>query len=98
MAKRFLALDFPSDVLSFQSKEVECFFGPWTTIQENGSSLLCDVISVFHSSRKQGQEQKIIYVKKKFASHGNNFSRLRSSPQTQTGNSSIMDHDQTKIS
>ena len=26
---------FLSDVAPFQSKEVECFFGPWMTIQEN---------------------------------------------------------------
>ena len=42
-----------SDVVPFQSKEGGRLFGPWTTIQENGSSLLCDVISVFHSPTKQ---------------------------------------------
>ena len=57
MAKKFLGLVFPSGV-TFQSKEVERFFGPWTTIQENGSSLLCDVISVFHSRAKQAQTER----------------------------------------
>jgi len=37
---------FPSDVIPFQSKEVGCFFGPWTKI-------LFDVISGFHSPMKQ---------------------------------------------
>ena len=31
------------------------FFGPWMTIEDNGSSLLCDFISVFHSRTKQAQ-------------------------------------------
>jgi len=47
--KSFLARIFALDVVPFQSKEVRPFFGPWTTIQESGSNLLFDVISVFHS-------------------------------------------------
>lgn len=56
--KYFLPWIFPSDVIPFQSKEVGCLFGPWTTVQKNGSSLLCDVISVFHSCTKQGQTKR----------------------------------------
>ena len=47
LRKSFWPCIFPSDVVPFQSKEVGRFFGPWTTIRENGSSLLCDVISDF---------------------------------------------------
>lgn len=47
---------FPSDVVPFQSnKEVAswcAFFGPWTK-QENGSSFLCDIISVYHLHKEQ---------------------------------------------
>ena len=42
----------------FQGKEVGRLFGPWTTIQENGLSLLCDVISVLHSCTKQAQAER----------------------------------------
>jgi len=48
MAKNIFGPEvFPSVVVPFQSKKVGRFFGPWT-IQENGFSLLCDVISMFH--------------------------------------------------
>lgn len=47
MAKTFLTLDFSFAYCTFS--------GPWTTIQENGSSSLCDVISVFHLRAKQAQ-------------------------------------------
>ena len=35
-------------VVPFHSKEVGYFFGTWTTIQENGSSLLCDFWLSWH--------------------------------------------------
>ena len=53
MAKKFLALDFSFRCCTFSKQEVVHFFGPWTTTQENGSSLLCDGISGFHSPTKQ---------------------------------------------
>ena len=57
--KSFWPWIFPSDVVPFQRKEVGRFFGPWMAIiQENGSSLLCDVISVFHSCAKQTQTKR----------------------------------------
>ena len=56
--KKFLARIFPLDVVPFQSKEVGGFFDTWTTIQENGSSLLFDVMSVFHSHAKQAQTER----------------------------------------
>ena len=56
--KSFRPWIFPSDVVPFQSKEVERFFGPWTTIQENRSSLFCDVISGFDSRAKQAQTER----------------------------------------
>ena len=46
---------FPSDAVPIQCKEVGCFFCSGRTIHENGSSLLCHVISVFHSGTKQAQ-------------------------------------------
>ena len=49
---------FLPDVVLFQSKEVWHFFGPWTTLQENESSVLCDVISRFHSRAKQAQNEE----------------------------------------
>ena len=49
---------FPAVVVPFQSEEVGLFFGSWTTVQENGSSLLCDVISGFHSRVKQAQTER----------------------------------------
>ena len=33
-------------------------FGPWTTIQENGPSSLCDIITGFHSCTKQAQTER----------------------------------------
>ena len=62
--KSFWPWIFPSDIVPFWSKKVGCIFGPWTTIQGNGSSLLCDVISEFHSpwnKHKQWEITKSIY-------------------------------------
>ena len=56
--KGFSPWIFPSDVVPFQSREDGNFFGPWTAIQQNGSSLLCDVISGFHSRTKQPQTER----------------------------------------
>ena len=42
-----------TDVVPFQSKEAGRFFGPWTSAQENRSSLLCEVITGFHLPMKQ---------------------------------------------
>jgi len=39
----------------FQSKEVGCFFGPWTAVQGSGSGSLFDIVSGFHSRAKQAQ-------------------------------------------
>ena len=55
--KSFWTWIFPLDVVSFQSKEAGCIFGPWMTIQEKGSSLLYDVFSGFHSRTKQVQTE-----------------------------------------
>ena len=48
------------DAVPFQSKEVGRFIDSWTTIQENASCLLCDVISAFHSRTKQAQTEREI--------------------------------------
>ena len=56
--KRFWPGIFPSDVVPFLNKGVGHLFAPWMTIQENGSSTLCDVISVFHSRAKQAQTER----------------------------------------
>ena len=53
MAKMSWPWISPSDVVPFQNKEVGLFFGPWTSTQENGSTLLCEVISGFHLPKKQ---------------------------------------------
>ena len=60
--KRFWPLIFSSDAVPFQSKEVGRFFGPWTTMQENGSSLLCGIISGFHSRVKQTQTETVFFT------------------------------------
>jgi len=42
MARKSLALDFPSDVAPLKGKEAWRFFGPWTTMA------VITVISGFH--------------------------------------------------
>ena len=44
--------------MPFLSKGDGHLFATWMTIQENGSSTLCDVISVFHSHAKQAQTER----------------------------------------
>ena len=35
----------------FKASKLGAYFGPWTTIQENGSCLLWNVMPFFHSSK-----------------------------------------------
>ena len=57
--KSFWPCIFLSDFVPFQSKEVGRFLGHWTTIQENGSNLLCDVISGFIRPRNKHKQWEI---------------------------------------
>ena len=57
----------PSDVVSFQNKEAGLFFGPWTSTQENRSSLLCEVITGFHLPKKQAWIVSNWIVKKEYS-------------------------------
>ena len=50
--KRFLALDcFLQMMYLFKASKLGAYFGPCTTIQENGSCLLWNVMSFFHSRK-----------------------------------------------
>ena len=53
MAKKILGPGFFLQVLyPFKARKLAAFFSPWTTIQENGLSLLYNIISMFHSPTK----------------------------------------------
>ena len=45
----------------FKVRKSGHFFGPWTTIQENGSGLLCDIIAVFIHARNKQKQSEIIF-------------------------------------
>ena len=41
----------------FKVRKLGAFFGPWMTIQDSGSTLLCDIISGFPSRTKTNKQR-----------------------------------------
>lgn len=58
--KSFWLWIFSSDVVPFQRKEVGCFFGPWMTIQENGTLWFH---LMFHSPTNQAYFEKVQHLR-----------------------------------